>query len=149
VSQSLLYHAFGVQEGYEYVRNEYHQGVVEFHLSVSDRLLICQHCQARELIRKGKRLRRLEAAPKGAKPIWLVTEVPRCQCRGCGRVFEAASLALAHVHYTEQLSRNVVALSRRMTLADLSALTGLDWDTVKEIVQNNSNTTMTNCGSTR
>lgn len=63
--------------------------------------------------------------------MWLVTEVPRCQCRGCGRVFEAASLALAYVHYTERLNRNVVALSRRMMLADLSALTGLDWDRVK------------------
>jgi transposase len=33
------------------------------------------------------------------------------------------------------LSRYVVALSRVMTLADVSALTGLGWDTVKEIVR--------------
>jgi transposase len=33
------------------------------------------------------------------------------------------------------LSRYVVELSRVMTLADVSALTGLGWDTVKEIVQ--------------
>ena len=30
VSQSLLYHAFGVREGYDYVRTEYHQGTVGF-----------------------------------------------------------------------------------------------------------------------
>lgn len=33
------------------------------------------------------------------------------------------------------MSRYVVELSRVMTLADVSALTGLGWDTVKEIVQ--------------
>ena len=92
MSQSLLYHAFGVREGYEYVRTEYHHGTVEFHLAVSDRLLICPHCQGRELIRKGKRFRRLQTVPIGLKPVWLVTEVPRCQCRSCGRVFEVAPL---------------------------------------------------------
>lgn len=55
MSQSLLYHAFGVREGYEYVRTEYHQGTVEFHLAVTDRLLVCPHCHGREIIRKGKR----------------------------------------------------------------------------------------------
>jgi transposase len=90
VSQSLLYHAFGVREGYEYVRTEYPRGTVEFHLAVADRLLVCPHCQSRELIRKGKRFRRLQTVPIGLKPVWLVTEVPRCQCRGCGQVFEVA-----------------------------------------------------------
>jgi len=90
VSQSLLYHAFGVREGYEYVRTEYHHGTVKFHLAVADRLLVCPHCQGRELIRKGKRFRRLQTVPIGLKPVWLVTEVPRCQCRGCGRGFEVA-----------------------------------------------------------
>lgn len=30
MSQSLLYHAFGVREGYEYVKTEYVEGRVEF-----------------------------------------------------------------------------------------------------------------------
>ena len=86
----MLYHAFGVREGYEYVRTEYQHGTVEFHLAVADRLLVCPHCQGRELIRKGKRFRRLQTVPIGLKPVWLVTEVPRCECRGCGRVFEVS-----------------------------------------------------------
>lgn len=92
MSQSLLYHAFGVREGYEYVRTEYHQGTVEFHLAVQSRLLVCPHCRGREVIRKGKRLRRIQTVPIGLKPVFLVTEVPRCQCRGCGRVFEVPPL---------------------------------------------------------
>ena len=92
MSQSLLYHAFGVREGYAYVRTEYHQGTVEFHLAVTGRLLVCPHCHGRELIRKGKRFRRLQTVPIGLKPVILVTEVPRCRCRQCGRVFEVAPL---------------------------------------------------------
>lgn len=86
----MLYHAFGVREGYEYLRTEYHQGAVEFHLGVAERLLVCPHCQGRELIRRGKRWRRIQTVPIGLKPVFLVTEVARCECRGCGRVFEVA-----------------------------------------------------------
>jgi transposase len=72
------------------VRTEYHQGTVEFHLAVQPRLLVCPHCLESEVIRKGKRLRRIQTVPIGLKPVFLVTEVPRCQCRKCGRVFEVA-----------------------------------------------------------
>ena len=90
MSQSLLYHAFGVREGYDYVRTEYHQGSVEFHLAVQGEWLICPHCPESEVIRKGKRFRRIQTVPIGLKPVFLVTEVPRCQCQACGRVFEVA-----------------------------------------------------------
>ena len=86
----MLYHAFGVREGYDYVRTEYHQGAVEFHLAVASRLLVCPHCQGREIIRKGKRFRRIQTVPVGLKPVFLVTEVSRGQCRWCGQVFEVA-----------------------------------------------------------
>ena len=92
MSQSLLYHAFGVREGYDYVRTEYHHGTVEFHLAVQVRLLVCPHCQERDVIRKGKRFRRIQTVPIGRKPVFLVTEVPRCQCRQCGQVFEVSPL---------------------------------------------------------
>jgi transposase len=88
VSQSLLYHAFGVREGYDYVRTEYHQGTVEFHPTVTPRLMVCPHCQGRGIIRKGKRFRRIQTVPIGLKLVFLVVEVPRCQCRQCGQVFE-------------------------------------------------------------
>ncbi len=43
-------------------------------------------------------------------------------------------LAPAYVHDTERVSRYVYALRRGMPRADVSALSGLSWDTVKEIV---------------
>ena len=92
MSQSLLHHAFGVREGYDYLRTEYHQGQVKFHLSVQARLLVCPHCQSQEVIRKGRRWRELQTVPIGLKPVWLVTEVPRCFCPACQKTFEVAPL---------------------------------------------------------
>jgi len=47
MSQSLLYHAFGVREGYEYWRTEYADGCVRFFLLVKPELLVCRWCQSR------------------------------------------------------------------------------------------------------
>ncbi|MBL9177765.1 MAG: hypothetical protein JNM65_06865 [Verrucomicrobiaceae bacterium] len=55
MSQSLLYHAFGVREGCEYRSTKYAEGRVEFHLAVKDEAIDCPHCQGREYWRRGKR----------------------------------------------------------------------------------------------
>ena len=55
MSKSLLYHAFGVREGYDYVRTEYRDGCVEFTLSVQEKLLVCPQCLSRDVVRKGRR----------------------------------------------------------------------------------------------
>ena len=90
--QSLLYHAFGVRRGYEYWRTEYAEGCVRFFLLVKPELLVCPGCQSREVSRKGRRFRQLQTVPIGLKPVFLVTEVPKCECRECGRRFEVAPL---------------------------------------------------------
>jgi transposase len=43
--------------------------------------------------------------------------------------------ASAYVHYTEQLEEYADTLSRVMTISDVAELTGLSWDTVKDIVK--------------
>ena len=43
--------------------------------------------------------------------------------------------ASAYVHYTEQLEEYADILSRVMTISDVAELTGLSWDTVKDIVK--------------
>jgi transposase len=88
VSQSLLYHAFGVREGYEYWRTEYAAGCIRFFLLVKAELLVCSRCQSREVRRKGRRFRVLQTVPIGFKKVFLVTEVPQCACRHCGQNFE-------------------------------------------------------------
>ena len=92
MSQSLLYHAFGVREGYEYRSTSYQGGGVQFHVAVKDELLVCPDCASNHVVRMGKRTRRLRTVPIGLKPTTIVAEVPRCRCKDCGRLFEVSPL---------------------------------------------------------
>jgi transposase len=105
MSQSLLYHAFGVREGYKYVRTENHDGAVLFHLAVKADPFVCPECGSRDVIRKGSRERSLQTVPIGFKRVLLVTEVPKCECKGCGAKFELAPLLPAPTCTTPKSSR--------------------------------------------
>lgn len=109
MSQSLLYHAFGVREGYEYVKTQYPQGGVEFYLEVKEEKLVCPECGAGPAMRRGKRWRRLRTVPIGLKEVVLVVEVPRCQCRACGHGFEVAPLLPQAMRTTRTGSRTLPA----------------------------------------
>jgi transposase len=88
MSQSLLYHAFGVRRGYDYIRTVYERGSIQFVLAVRPELLVCPQCGSSEVSRKGRRFRDLQTVPIGLKPVFLVTEVPKCDCGRCGHRFE-------------------------------------------------------------
>ena len=89
MNQSLLQRAFGVSGHYRCVRVDYHWGSVQFHLELKAEALVCPQCgSAHGVIRKGRRCRVLQTVPIGLKPVYLVTEVPRCQCRLCEVIFE-------------------------------------------------------------
>ena len=91
MNQSLLQRAFGVSGHYRCVRVDYHWGSVQFHLELKAEALVCPQCgSAQAVIRKGRRCRVLQTVPIGLKPVYLVTEVARCQCRRCEVIFEIA-----------------------------------------------------------
>jgi transposase len=92
MNQSLLYHAFGVREGYEYHKTEYVEGRVEFHLRCKEERLQCPDCKHAPVRRRGSRWRRIRTVPIGLKEVVLVTEVPRCQCPECGKTFDVSPL---------------------------------------------------------
>ena len=92
MNQSLLYHAFGVREGYEYWRTEYGEGCIRFFLLCKPERLVCPHWQSCQGSRKGRRFRELPTAPIGLTPVFLVTEVSQCQCRDCSKRFEVSPL---------------------------------------------------------
>ena len=107
MSQSLLYHSFGVRKGYEYERTEYLDGGVQFHLAVKDELLVCPCCDSRHVIRKGWRERLLKTVPIGLKPVTLVTEVPKCECKDCGHKFEIAPFLPRPMRGTRKSSKRL------------------------------------------
>ena len=91
MNQTLLRKAFGVSWHYRCGRIDYRWGSVQFHLDLKAEALVCPRCRsAKAVIRKGRRCRVLQTVPIGLKPVYLVTEVARCQCRGCGMIFEIA-----------------------------------------------------------
>ena len=91
MNQSLLQKVFGVSGNYQCVRVDYQWGAVQFFLEIKPKALICRACgSAKAVIRKGRRCRVLQTVPIGLKPVYLVTEVARCQCRRCGAIFEIA-----------------------------------------------------------
>jgi transposase len=52
--------------------------------------LSCPHCHSKEVWRRGKRQRRVHTLPIGPKPVVLVVEVPKCECRTCAKSFEVS-----------------------------------------------------------
>ena len=105
MSQSLLYHAFGIREGYEYKSTSYEKGEVHFHLAVKANLFICPSCKSSNVIRKGGRERSLQTVPIGMMPVILVTEVPKCECKDCGAKFEISPLLPRHMSITPKSSK--------------------------------------------
>lgn len=91
MNQSLLQKAFGVCWHYRCARVDYLWGCVQFHLDLKAEALVCPRCGSAEaVIRKGRRWRLLQTVPIGLKPVYLVTEVARCQCQRCDMIFEIA-----------------------------------------------------------
>ena len=105
MSQSLLYHAFGVREGYRYLRTSYEKGDVHFHLAVKSDLFMCPDCQSMNVIRKGGRERSLQTVPIGMMRVFLVTEVPKCECKDCGAKFEISPLLPPPMSITPKSSK--------------------------------------------
>lgn len=91
MNQSVLQTAFGVSGHYRCVRVDYQWGSLQFPLDLKAEVLVCPQCgSAQAVIRKGRRCRVLQTVPIGLKPVYLVTEVARCQCRRCEVIFEIA-----------------------------------------------------------
>ena len=104
--RDLLKNAFGVPEGYICVSADYSGGDVEFRLEVEDDQLACIKCNSRNVIRKGWRSRRLQAVPIGLKSVYLVTQIPKCECKDCGAKFELPPFLPRHMSITPNSSKN-------------------------------------------
>ena len=72
--------------------------------------------------------------PVGNRKIELVVWIPRLHCKHCGAIKQPRlGFADPKKHYTRSLERFVVDLCQLATIQDVALLTGLSWDTVKEI----------------
>jgi hypothetical protein len=83
---------YSIPRTWQYVRTLYDAGCIRFVLAARQELLVCPKCHSAEVNRKGRRFRELQTVPIGLKRVWLVTEVPQCQCLACGQSFEVSPL---------------------------------------------------------
>lgn len=90
MEETLLHGVFGVNKTYRSTSTELKHGEVLVSVEPTEALFVCPACGSRDVIRKGKRTRRIQTLPIGFHPVYLQTEVPRCRCKACERVFEIA-----------------------------------------------------------
>jgi len=137
MSTSILYHGWCIYD-YVYRSTEYAAGAIWFHIEKNASKRTCPRCGGREIVLGGlvDPPPALRGVPIGKKPVWLVLHLHRVECKKCGAlVQEDRLLADPKKHYTHQLARYVLDLSRRMTIADIGDHLGMSWDTVKEIIK--------------
>ena len=85
MSTSLLNHAFGLTYQ-EYLKTEYKQGTVIFHIQTKEDKLQCSSCGSFNIIKKGFAMRRFRTAPIGLKPVYLHARIQRLECKDCGLI---------------------------------------------------------------
>jgi transposase len=90
MEETLLHEIFGVSKSYHSTSTEVRNGGVFVAVEPLDKLFICPGCRSRDVIRRGKRIRRVQTVPIGFHPVYLEVGVPRCQCNSCHHVFEIA-----------------------------------------------------------
>ena len=90
MEEKLLHGIFGVSKSYRSTRTEVKQGGVLVAVEPLDKLYVCPACGSREVIRRGRRLRRVQTLPIGFHPVFLEVKGPRCQGKACRRRFEIA-----------------------------------------------------------
>ena len=88
MEEALLYEIFGVSRSCRSTNTEVRQGGVFIGLEAREKRYICPECRSRDVVRRGKRGRRVQTLPIGFHPVYLEVEVPRCQCKRCEHIFE-------------------------------------------------------------
>ena len=137
MSTSLIYHAFGLQ-GYAYVHQKFEEGRIIFRIRPKAKLMRCSRCKSTRIIRRGLNMRLLRTLPIGFKPVCLNVEMPRVECRTCGFLGRIRiGIAAPRRWHTYVFERFVLAITKVMTLKDVSRLVGIGWDCVKDILRRN------------
>jgi len=83
MSTSLLYHGFGLNDQ-EYLKTEYKEGSVIFHIQTKADKLKCRNCGSHKVIKKGFVTRTFRTIPIGLKPVYLKAKIQRLECKDCG-----------------------------------------------------------------
>jgi transposase len=133
MSTSLLYHAFGIR-GDDYVRTDYEVGQVIFTSAQDPADCRCSACGCRDVISRGYPSRRFRGLPIGSRTTAVELPIPRVECTACGLVRQVkVPFAEPRKSYTKSFPRDVLELSRRMTILDVAHHLDVGWDLIEDI----------------
>lgn len=134
MSQSLIYHGFGIPSSYEYQKTTYESGGIQFWLRTRPAYRECSNCESNRVILRGSKHRLFKTVPIGRKPVEIILQVYLLECRSCGVIRqERIRFADGKRRYTKAFERYVLCLSNCMTIQDIACLLEIGWDTIKEI----------------
>ena len=135
MSTTLLFHAFGIR-GYQYVKTDYSNGSVTFHISQDRHNPRCPVCRSPRLICRGKRVGTFRSVPIGNKKTFIVLPVQRVFCTECEAVsYVKVKFAERKKRYTRSFKQYALTLLKHSTIQDVAHHLGVGWDLVKELDQ--------------
>lgn len=133
MSQSLLYHAFGLR-GYDYRAMRFDNGKMVLVIDQRRESYCCSACGSGEVYSQGQMPRRFRALPIGRKPVEIEFAVPRVRCLACGLTRQVKlGFAEGSRRHTKQFERYALELARITTIQAAALHLGVSWDTVCEI----------------
>jgi transposase len=136
MSTSLLYHALGLKT-YEYLRTEYRNGAIFFHIKKKAGAQCCAVCRSRDVVHAGRIQRIWHGVPIGIKPILIVGHLHNLYCHRCGATrLENLEIAQSRKSYIRAFARYVIELAKDMTKeAIVGKVKLVGWDTIKSIIK--------------
>jgi len=133
MSNSLLYHAFGIRV-YEHKRTHYDLGRVRFDIRLDRDRWRCPTCGLGDVVNRGYNYRYIRTIPIGGRPVLISVSVPKVDCRKCGTIrYVELGFADSRRSYTKAFERYAVELLQHMTIAGVAQHLGVGWDLIKDI----------------
>eukprot|EP00831_Metopus_contortus_P064911 TRINITY_DN58044_c0_g1_i1.p1 TRINITY_DN58044_c0_g1~~TRINITY_DN58044_c0_g1_i1.p1 ORF type:complete len:140 (+),score=2.58 TRINITY_DN58044_c0_g1_i1:189-608(+) len=133
MSNSLLYHAFGIK-GITYQSSSYVGNAVIFHAETTDHHVRCPSCSNKHAIFRGRKVRWFRMPPVGRKQAILELLMHRLQCKKCDNLWwPCLSFMLGTARYTRSFALTVLDLLRSWTIKAVAQYLHVSWDVVKDI----------------
>jgi len=133
MSTSLLYHAFGAKN-YIYLKTDYKEGAILLHAEKKRTTQYCVECKSKDVIQKGKVIRKIRTLPIGRKQVFLCVHIHRLKCNDCGSLKqEALEVSFPLRRWTRRLGQYIIDLLSFATIKDVAEHLHMSWNTIKDI----------------
>lgn len=134
---SKLFEAIYTFRGFKYTTIEQKGDQIHISLKRKWKMGICKNCGKRTKFLKESYQRTIRDLDLGPLTCYISFKEHKLHC-SCGyRGFETIFFCRPYTRCTIRYEEYIIRLTKRMTISDVSMITGLDWKTVKDIDKHN------------